>query len=512
MDTHPAPSSDLGLSHGRLSNLAVLFQSVAQIAPAGGIATVAILGANFAGGALPLATVFSIVACLFVALAVSELARHLPSAGSLGTYVARAIGRGPGYVVGWMYGVSEMLIVSFVSLLIGALTSGLLNSEWGWPVKPVWIACVVIVYALVMVVHESGVTVTARVQLVISVVEVLFFLVLSIVLISHAGSANSLSVFGTGHSNVSGYEGAAGIFPAAVFIITAFGGFESASALAEEARHPRQAVRVAVVGAVLSIGLLYLLTSYAATVYFGPDKMGAFAAFDNGDPWTGMTKAVWGAGWVVLFLIIVNSLYGACQACMNVTTRMAFSMARLRIAPPWFGQLSRRHTPRNALLAASAFGLVLALALGLKYDPITGVSTIVVWSSSMYMALYILVSVACTAYYWRFQRSEFNWLRHLVLPVLGALAFVPVLLVQLGIPAFSFISKLSAPLTYGAYAAVAVVVLASIGAVYLSRTRPEALERFGVAFDEVSEALDDEARRPSGLGPDLPGGALGATE
>jgi amino acid transporter len=306
--------------------------------------------------------------------------------------------------------------------------------------------------------------------------------------------------------------GFAGIFPAAVFIITAFGGFESASALAEEARHPRQAVRIAVIGAVLAIGALYLLTSYAATVYFGPDKMGSFAAFDNGDPWTGMTKTVWGAGWVALFLIIINSLYGACQACMNVTTRMAYSMARLRIAPAWLGRLSPRHTPRNALLVASAIGLVLALGLGLKYDPITGVSTIVVASSSMYMALYILISLACTTCYWRFLRDEFNWLRHLVIPLLGALAFVPVLLVQLGIPAFSFISKLSAPLTYGAYAAVAIVVIASVGAAYLSRTHPAELERFGAAFDEVSGTLGDEARTSSTSNPQLPGGALGATE
>ena len=472
------------LQRGRLSNQAVLFQSIAQIAPAGGIATVAILGANFAGGALPLATIFSVVASLLVALSVSELAKHLPSAGSLGTYVARSLGGGAGYVIGWMYAISELLIVSFVSLLIGALVSGLLNSELGLPVTPVWIASVIVVYLLVVLVHELGVRVSAGVQLIIGIAEIVFFALLSLVLIADAGAQNTLSVFTTEYANIEGYSGFAGLFPAAVFIITAFAGFESASAVAEEAHEPRKAVRIAVVGSVLAIGALYLLTSYAATVYFGPDKMADFASSNNGDPWTGMTRTVWGIGWVALFLIIVNSLYGACTASMTVSTRMLFSFGRSRLGPTSLGQLSDRKTPRNALAIAALVGFVLAIWLGLAYEPILGLSTIVVASTSMYIVLYIVLNIACIAYYWRHRRSEFIWLRHLALPILGALAFVPVLFVQLGIPVFSFISPLQPPLTYGAYAAVAVVVSASAVAVYLARTAPDRLDRFGAAFDE----------------------------
>lgn len=84
------------LRRGRLSNSAVLFQSISQIAPAGGIATVAILGANFAGGALTLATIISVIACLLTALSVAQLAKYLPSAGSVGTYVARGRAWHPG--------------------------------------------------------------------------------------------------------------------------------------------------------------------------------------------------------------------------------------------------------------------------------------------------------------------------------------------------------------------------------------------------------------------------------
>jgi amino acid transporter len=474
------------LQHGKLSNGAVLFQSVSQIAPAGGIATVAIIGADFAGGALTLATIISVVACLLAALSVSQLARYLPSAGSLGTYVSRSLGGGTGFVTGWMYAISEMLIVSFVALLVGGLVAGVGSSEFGWPVTTTWVVTVIAMYLLVAAVHELGVNVSTRVQQVISSVEVLLFVVLSIVLIAKAGGRNSVSVFGTAHGNVPGYLGAAGLFPAAVFIITAFGGFETAASLAEEAREPRRAVRTAVVGAVLGVGVLYVLTSYAATVYFGPDRMGGFAAFNGGDPWTGMTREVWGVGWVALFLVVVNSLYGAGNAATNVSTRMLMSLGRAGLGPAPLGRVSRRHSPSLALACVAATGLGLALWLGVQYGPLTGLSIMVVTSTALYITIYILVNLACPAYFLRHQRQEFGWLRHLVLPLAGAAVFVPVLLSELGIPAFSFISRLHAPLTYGAYAAVAIAVAAVAAAAWIAIARPGALARLGAAFDETA--------------------------
>jgi amino acid transporter len=309
-------------------------------------------------------------------------------------------------------------------------------------------------------------------------------------------------VFGTSHGNVKGYLGAAGLFPAAVFIITAFGGFETAASLAEEAREPRRAVRTAVVGAVLGIGVLYVLTSYAATVYFGPDRMGVFAAFNGGDPWTGMTREVWGVGWVVLFLVVVNSLYGAGNAATNVSTRMFMSLGRVGLAPRQLGHLGRRHTPVRGLVVVVVIGLALAIWLGLQYDPITGLSIMVVASTGLYIAIYILVNLACVAYFLRYRRAEYSWLKHLVLPVAGAAVFVPVLLAELGIPAFSFISKLQAPLIYGAYAAVAIVVVAVAAACVIAITRPARLSRLGAAFDEANQTgpvSADTGPRPPGL-------------
>jgi amino acid transporter len=140
------------------------------------------------------------------------------------------------------------------------------------------------------------------------------------------------------------------------------------------------------------------------------------------------------------------------------------------------------------LLLVASVGLALALWLGLRYDPITGLSIMVVTSTSLYVTIYILVNIACAAYFLRHRRDEHNLVRHLIAPVIGTAAFVPVLMVQLGIPAFSFVSKLAAPLTYGAYAAFAIAAAGLIAALVIGARDRSRLTLLGRAFDETSFA------------------------
>jgi hypothetical protein len=63
------------------------------------------------------------------------------------------------------------------------------------------------------------------------------------------------------------------------------------------------------------------------------------------------------------------------------------------------------------------------------------------------VAIYILMNVACIGYFAR-KRTGFNVLSHLIIPLLGIIAFVPAWLSGAGIPAFNFITPLPAPLSY----------------------------------------------------------------
>src|SRR5260370_31552225 len=92
---------------------------------------------------------------------------------------------------------------------------------------------------------------------------------MGVLLVFHAGSHNTLSVFTTKYTP-SGFHGMSGVIAGSVFTILAFGGFEGAAPLAEEARNPGRTAQRPVLGATLAIGLLRLFTPPPPPLPFGP--------------------------------------------------------------------------------------------------------------------------------------------------------------------------------------------------------------------------------------------------
>src|SRR5260370_37303236 len=98
---------------------------------------------------------------------------------------------------------------------------------------------------------------------------------MGVLLVFHAGSHNTLSVFTTKYTP-SGFHGMSGVIAGSVFTILAFGGFEGAAPLAAEARNPGRTLQRAVLGAPLRIRVLYLFTPHAAARALGPGKLARF--------------------------------------------------------------------------------------------------------------------------------------------------------------------------------------------------------------------------------------------
>src|SRR3979490_3418465 len=111
----------------------VLFQSIPHMAPAAAVAFSIIFAVTYAGGATPLAIVLALVACLFVAISIGQLARHLPSAGGLYTYSARALHPVVGFFVAWGFMIAEPLVAPLLYLIFGNVLSVYLNSPFNKP-------------------------------------------------------------------------------------------------------------------------------------------------------------------------------------------------------------------------------------------------------------------------------------------------------------------------------------------------------------------------------------------
>jgi len=436
-----------GLRRNAIGLREVLFQSITDMAPGAAIAASIPAGVLFAGGSLPLAVIFALVACLFCAWSIGLLAREMPAAGSLATYAARGIHPSVGFLVAWAYVLVGWLIPPLVLLQLGFTTDGTLHSEFHGYTANLWWVWSILGALIVLAAGYYGIRTSARMGTILGVFEIGVFFVLAVFLVVHAGSNNTLSVFTTKYTT-PGYHGISGVIAGSVFTILAFGGFEGAAPLAEETRDPRRNIRRAVLLSTLLIGGLYIFTTYAIDVAFGPAAFHTFTTGATSASWVGVARSLYGIFWFFVFLAIVNSTIANANAGVNVSSRTAYAMGRIRAFPAFLGHIDARHrSPIYSILAAFVITIAITLGLGLHFNPteafaMTGTGIVI-----LLVAIYILMNVACIGYFAR-RRTGFNWLSHLIIPLLGVAAFVPAWLSAVGIPAFNFITPFSPPLSY----------------------------------------------------------------
>ncbi|HEX9312471.1 MAG TPA: APC family permease [Actinomycetota bacterium] len=479
-----------GLAREAIGLPEVLFQSITHMAPAAAVAFSIIAGAPYAGGALPLAVIIALVACLCVAISIGELAKHIPSAGGMYAYTARALHPSVGFLVAWGYAFVEPLVAPLLYLILGIVVAGTLDSEFNCAIchADQWWIWAVAAALVVFVLGYFGIQLSTRAGTVLGAFEIVVFFLLSLWLIGKADH-NTLAVFGTGKATVKGFTGLKGVFAGSIYAILAFIGFEAAAPLAEETRDPRRNIRKAVIYSCVGIGLFYVLTTYAATVYFGPARMGKFNLFNGGDPWEGLGHIVWGAAWVFVFLAIVNSAIANSNAGANATTRTWFAMGRIRLIPSLFAAVHPRwKSPYVSVIAQLVVGIGVALGLGFAFQPLPAFVLIATMATAVVVLIYIALNVAAIRFFLTERRTEFNPVKHLLVPVVGILFFIPGWLTAVGIRAFSFIARLSGPaarvgIVVGAWYLIGLVYLA-----YLYAKAPGRVRDTARVFDEDEPA------------------------
>jgi amino acid transporter len=481
-----------GLRHGAVGLREVLFQSITAMAPGAAIAASIPAGAAFAGGALPLSVIVALVACLFAASSIGELARHLPAAGSVATYSARGLHPAIGFLVAWGYVFVEALVPTLLLLQLGFTTAGTFHAEWHSYPGNLWWPWAMLGAVIIGLAGYYGIHASTELGTILGAFEIIVFAVLGVLFVIKAGDANTISVFGTAHTP-SAHAGVSGVIAGSVYTVLAFSGFEAAAPLAEEAKDPRRTIRKAVLGATLGIGFVYIFTTYAADVLVGPGKFSSFGT-EGPTSWEGIARASYGLYWILVFLAIVNSTIANANAGANVSTRTAFALGRIGIFPRGFTRIhERHHSPLVAVAVQFVIAVGATLVLGFAYDPVTAfvlVATVIV---IVVVAVYIIVNAACIGYFARFQRSSFNPFLHLVVPVLGIAAFIPALLTAAGIPAFSFVTKLTRPISYagpvvGIWMLLGLVYLAYLWARHRGRVMDTGLVHLDADLDEAIAA------------------------
>ncbi len=480
-------TSGTGLARGAIGLREVLFQSVTSMAPAGAVALSIAAGATYAGGALPLAVLLALIACLLVATSIGQLAKHLPSAGSIYTYPAEAIHPALGFLVGWGYALVEALLGPITMVLFGYLLGSIAHSEWGWPFTATWVIFMIVGAILVAALNYRGIQVSARAGTLLGLFEILVFVALAIWLIARAGNRNTFNVFTLHFATIKGYHGFSGIAAGSIYTILAFIGFEASAPLAEEAKDPKRTIQVAVVASCLVIGLFYVFTTYAGDVFTGPDKFVSFGSLGGGSPWIQLGRDAWGLGWVIAFLAILNSTFANGNAGTLATTRTWYAMARIGLLPSPLARLHPRwNSPSIGVVVQLVLTLAIGLPIGLHFGPTTAFVFLATILTGIMIAIYMVFNLSCLLYYLRRRRPEFNVGLHAVIPVLGIAAFIPAWLTALGIGSsfLKFVTPLSYPasetgLIIGIWFVIGLIVLA-----YLYARHPERLPEMKKVFSD----------------------------
>jgi amino acid transporter len=450
----------------------VLFQSVTDMAPAAAIAASIPTGAGEAGGALPLAVLLALVASLLCASCVGELAARLPSSGSVATYAAKGLHPAIGFLVGWGYAFAALLLPPLVLIQLGFTTAGTIHGSWANYPANLWWPWALAGALIIFLAGIFGVQASARLGSILGSFEIAVFVVIAVLFIVHAGHHNTAQVFTTKYTP-SAHRGYSGVIAGSVFTVLAFAGFEAAAPLAEEARNPKRTVRRAVLLATVGIGALYVLTTYAATVAYGPGRFADFASKGVAS-WEGVTRTLFGFAWWFVFAAIVNSTVANANAGVTVSSRTGFALSRVGVFPSPFSKLSLSHqAPYVAIIASTLVTVAVTLGLGFGYGTQTAFVMLATGIVIIIAAVYIVVDAACLGYFLR-NRAELNVFLHIVVPILGIAAFVPAWLNAAGIKAFSFIVPLTKPVSY---MGPVVAIWMLIGVVYLCYHEVEHPER-----------------------------------
>jgi amino acid transporter len=411
--------SDQGLAHESMSQLEVMAQSVAGIAPSAVMATgPALIVASAAGGAW-LSYLLAMVVVVLIGLVVAQFGRRFASSGSLYSYVARGLGPTGAFLAGWglVIGYAFIAMIGIVGTAI--YLSSLLTTA-GLPADGTAAVLIIAIVAIVAAATFAiaGIQLSTRLGLVLEIISVTAVLVVLIaVLVKHGAGS------GAGSSQLK-LTGASfnGITFGIVLATLGFVGFESSASLGAEARNPHRAIPRAVLGSAVLVGVLYVFAAYTSVLGFGgPDKLAASAA-----PITDLAQAS-GLGdfSYVVDLGVAASFFAVSIASINAASRVLYTMGEEDLLPRVLGRAHPRHkTPHVAIgVIAPVIGIVPVVMLLARVTPLDVYAYTGTIGTFGYMLAYFLMALALPFFLRR--RGEANPLAVVLsVVVMAALAYV----------------------------------------------------------------------------------------
>ncbi|MDQ1179643.1 amino acid permease [Rhodococcus sp. SORGH_AS_0301] len=315
-----------------------------------------------------------------------EMAAASPSSGSFSTYAEMAFGRTAGFVTGWLYWFTLVMVM-------GAEMTGAAAFMGAWFDVDPWIPALVamVVFAAINLAKVSNFGEFEFWFAAIKVTVIIGFLVVGTLLVfgllpgsDPVGAANFTGLGGFAPNGVSGI--AAGL----LVVAFAFGGIEIVTIAAAESKDPALSVGRAVRSVVWRISVFYLGSILVITLLLPWNRLDeAQSAAES--PFTLVLQQANLSG-VVGFMeaVIVLSLLSAFNAQIYATSRMMYSLALREGRRGPLARVDASGVPRAALLVSVFFGFVAVLLNYLDLDGLltfllnaVGASLLAIWAMTV---------------------------------------------------------------------------------------------------------------------------------
>jgi amino acid transporter len=412
---------DKGLKANAVGFWASVGVGLASTAPAYSLAATLAFVVAVSGVVSPLVVILAFIPMFLCSWAIKEMNAVDPDCGTSFTWAWRAIGPRTGWWGGgWGTIASDFLAMASYSQIAGQYFFLLISAKSiGANPTSVWVLVVGIVWIIGLTwICYIGIEISARLQVVLVVVEVIILALLGIVALAKVffGGAPSyhidpsLSWFSPG-----GFASFGKFAQAMLLMVFIYWGWDTTTSINEETSEPGRIPGIAgVISTFILLGTYLLLTisiqSYAGV---GTTGLGLNNTSHQNDVLSVLGSSVFGGGVVgtiltkLLLLMILTSAAATTQTTILPNARTMLSMSFHKALPEYFGRVHPRFkTPTTSTITFAVASIIFYLALNFVSGGL--VLADAVTATVFFAALYLGVSSAACAWHFR-DRAFAGW-------------------------------------------------------------------------------------------------------
>lgn len=394
-------------------------------------------------GGMLIATILIAVMYLGLVFAIAEMSPALPHTGAAYSFARTAMGPWGGLLTGLAENVEYVLAPAVIVFFIGSYVGGIFGTHDAW--QPLWW---IGFYCVFVALNVFGVALSFRVTLTVTLLALGCLVVFWVAALPNIDFARWALDVGPGGVKLDGGHGPllpngiGGALAALPFAVWLFLAIEQLPLAAEESVDPRRDMPRGIL-----LGMATLTISALMILWLNPSVagVGAHALGRSGEPLLDGFRAIFGengaAGGLglaqILGLVAVTGLVASFHTIIFAQGRQIFSLSRAGYFPTFLSVTHGRHrTPHIAMMAGSALGLGVILAVWFSHGGAAGSSGAVIGFTLLNMAVFgaMLSYIAQAVSFIVLRRNHPSIERPYVNPlgVPGALVTIAIALVTLG--------------------------------------------------------------------------------